>query len=267
MNKIVICIAVLLSLSACCKLDKGLVLYSDFEEDARDLSKLCRNGRMKGAVLSDDAAVGKHSVYFDGIDDYVEYPEGIYFEGAYSISIWAKWEECGLWNRIMDFNQDSPMSGNAVTLLVGPSEKGMIGRDLWFDQWIQVDGSPVESIIDQFARPGEASLSYKPEIGVWKHIVIVYNPDENNSLGEMVNRKGQKVPYEGKVSLYLDGDLWSESYRCLKPQSVSTLSNWLGRSRFAADPYFQGKLDEFRLYDRCLNEKEIKKLFKQSKKK
>jgi arabinan endo-1,5-alpha-L-arabinosidase len=34
----------------------------------------------------------------------------------------------------------------------------------------------------------------------------------------------------------------------------------LGKSRFAADPYFNGSLDEVRIYNMALTDSEIKKL-------
>ena len=72
-------------------LDRGLVLHSDFEHDARDLGPNHYDGFLRSnAVISDDCAVGESSVYLDGQGAYVEYPEGkTYFDGDYSISIWA----------------------------------------------------------------------------------------------------------------------------------------------------------------------------------
>lgn len=254
--------------SGCSRPEKGPVLYCDFEKDASDLSGNALHGIMHGAVLSDDSAVGLSSVYFDGEDDYVEFPsDKVYFDGDYSISIWVKWNMCKLWDRILDFNQDEPMSGNAVTFLAGVSGKGMKGTDLWFDQWVMSGGSAVESIVDQMARPGEASLSHTIPVGEWEHYVIVYDSQAENEIGTVRNRKGLDVPYEGKVTFYLNGVKHSESYRCLKPQHVATTANWLGRSRFAVDPYFNGWMDDFRLYDRCLSEQEINKLYKSNEQK
>jgi cellulose 1,4-beta-cellobiosidase len=46
-----------------------------------------------------------------------------------------------------------------------------------------------------------------------------------------------------------------------KPSSLgSTTQNWIGRSQFAGDPYFNGKVDEFYIYDRALTATEIQAL-------
>lgn len=260
--KAIIPAAVALLLAGCSSnsLKDGLVLYSDFEQGAADLSGNGHDGSLEGAVLTDDCAVGSHAVYFNGVDAYVSYPEDIYFEGDYSISVWCKWEDCKLWNRIMDFNQDTPMSGNALTWLIGRPARDT-QNNLWFDQWVFYDGIAVESILSQRNMPADAYLEYNVTLDQWNHYVIVYDSTAENPNGLSVNSKGENVPYEGVVRLYVDGKLVGTNTHCLKPQHAATTANWLGRSRFAPDPYFKGWMDEFRIYDRCLDEAEITELY------
>lgn len=42
--------------------------------------------------------------------------------------------------------------------------------------------------------------------------------------------------------------------------ALDRVLNWLGRSQFANDAYFEGALDEFRIYSRSLSEGEIRYL-------
>ncbi len=42
---------------------------------------------------------------------------------------------------------------------------------------------------------------------------------------------------------------------------VTTTLNWLGRSPFTNDPFFNGSLDDFRIYKRALSATEISALF------
>ena len=252
-----------LAAAACSvEIEKGLVVHSDFEEDARDLGPNHYDGLLRmGAEISDDAAVGESSVYLDGLRAFVEYPEGkVYFDGDYSISIWVKWEECKLWDRILDFNQVMPMSGNAVTWLIGRPAEGT-ENNLWFDQWIVHEDIPVESILDQRAQPADAYLQYNVKVGQWDHYVVVYDSAARNPLGIQQNTKGENVPYRGKVTLYVNGEKVGENTHCLKPQPVPTVANWLGRSRFSADPHFKGWMDDFRIYDRKLSAKEVRALY------
>jgi len=39
-----------------------------------------------------------------------------------------------------------------------------------------------------------------------------------------------------------------------------TTQNWLGRSQWSGDGYYQGQIDEFRIYDRALTAGEVRYL-------
>ena len=242
-------------------LSKDLVLHTDFEGDASDRSPNRYDGVLHGAIITNDAVVGRHAVYFDGKDDYVAFPENqIYFSGDYTISVWCKIESLALWSRILDFNQETPMSGNAVTWLIGRPAAGTQGN-LWFDQWVMHDGIAVESILNQRAAPANAYLNYNIVENEWQHLVVVYDSATENPLGIQKNTKGEDVPLEGAVTLYVNGEKKGTNIHCLKPQPRPTIANWLGRSRFAPDPYYKGWMDDFRIYNRTLSEKEIHDLY------
>ena len=50
--------------------------------------------------------------------------------------------------------------------------------------------------------------------------------------------------------------------RIIVPRNLgSTFNNWLGRSQFVADPYFNGALDDFRIYDRALGPAHVAELY------
>lgn len=61
--------------------------------------------------------------------------------------------------------------------------------------------------------------------------------------------------------LYVNGQLVaSGDHMKLNPSGLLTTEAYLGKSRFAADPYFNGSLDEVRIYNMALTDSEIKKL-------
>lgn len=242
--------------------DKYLVIHSDFEEDASDSSKNGYDGVLKsGARISEDCMIGLSSVYLNGVSAYVEYPSGnVYFDGDYTISIWAKWEECHVWDRLFEFGQVMPLEGETVTLRIGTTPEG--DESLWLDQCTTYEDVQVSSILDQKAPVATASLNYKVQPGEWHHYVVVYDASASNSLGKIQNLKGETVPFKGKAFLYVDGQKVSENEYCFRPLAVPTKSNWLGRSIYRSDPHFQGWLDDFRLYSRCLSEDEIAELYK-----
>ena len=263
LSKIII-LSALCMLAASCSpdIEKGLVLHSDFEGDARDESPNNYNGALRGrAEISEDSAVGESSVYFDGNRAYVEYPsEKVYFNTDYSVSIWVKWEEERQFSRIFDFNQVLPGYGNSLSLYAGrPDKKGR--NNLWLEQWAYVEDGTVKNIIDVNKEPAEAALEYDFQTGKWDHYVIVYKASALNLLGSKKDSKGLKVPFKGKLTLYVNGKKVDHTAHCLKPQNVPTVDNWLGRSRYTSDPLFKGWMDDFRIYDRCLTAKEIEELY------
>ena len=64
--------------------------------------------------------------------------------------------------------------------------------------------------------------------------------------------------------LYVDGtEVGANTSMTLLPSSLgSTANNWIGKSQFVAagDPYLDGMIDDFYIYDRALGAAEIVKL-------
>ncbi|WP_408279392.1 LamG domain-containing protein [Paraburkholderia sediminicola] len=60
-------------------------------------------------------------------------------------------------------------------------------------------------------------------------------------------------------TLYLNGaEISSNTAMSFAPFRVeSTSQNWIGRSQFSADPYFNGLVDEFRIYRNALGAEQI----------
>jgi hypothetical protein len=61
------------------------------------------------------------------------------------------------------------------------------------------------------------------------------------------------------VSIYLDGRvIGANTAVTLTPSDIgATSQNWLGRSQYSADGYYNGLLDDFRIYDYALSHGEI----------
>jgi len=48
----------------------------------------------------------------------------------------------------------------------------------------------------------------------------------------------------------------------LRPYDIFEANDWIGRSASAADPYFDGHIDDFRIYNRPLSYPEIMDLYR-----
>ena len=64
------------------------------------------------------------------------------------------------------------------------------------------------------------------------------------------------------MRLYVDGaQVGASTAMTLRPADLgNTPKNYLGRSQWPADPYLDGAIDEFRVYDRALAPDEIQAL-------
>jgi hypothetical protein len=60
-------------------------------------------------------------------------------------------------------------------------------------------------------------------------------------------------------TLYVNGSaVGSNNSMSLSPSSLSsTNQNWIGRSQYSADPYMDGRVDDFRIYNRALSASEV----------
>jgi hypothetical protein len=75
--------------------------------------------------------------------------------------------------------------------------------------------------------------------GGWHHVAVTLN----GSVG----------------TLYVDGaQVGSNTSMTIKPSDLgATTQNWIGRSQYAADPYLDGRVDDFRIYNQALSAGEI----------
>ena len=65
----------------------------------------------------------------------------------------------------------------------------------------------------------------------------------------------------GSLTLYVDGMVAGADETSIYPQDLGvTTNNWLGDSQWEGDDFYDGLLDEFRIYDRALSAGEIRYL-------
>ncbi|KRF42247.1 hypothetical protein ASG93_21370 [Paenibacillus sp. Soil787] len=166
--------------------------------------------------------VGKsgNAVDLDGTNDYVSLPAGVVTSSTTStIAAWVNLDAVSNWMRIFDFG-----SGTATYMFLTP--KNAANGKIRFA--IKNNGSN-EQIID-----GQSALA----TGGWHHVAVTLN----GATG----------------ILYVDGiQVGQNTAMTLKPSDIgSTTQNWIGRSQFA-DPYLNGRVDDFRIYTGALTASEI----------
>ena len=202
----------------------GLVASYSMENDARDGSGHGYDGLLFGKPNFIEGLEGM-AVLLDGVDDYIELPIGEVIAGLNecALSIWVNWSARGrVWQRFFDFGNGR----NAYMFLTAAWDGG---------------GKPSFAML-LTSRDGEDGTSAPEELTRgWHHLAVTIDPGNTTQ------------------SFYLDGKLVGRhSIAQYAPRSLGVTSqNWLGRSQFVNDPYFDGALDEFRIYERVLSAGEI----------
>jgi hypothetical protein len=157
---------------------------------------------------------------------YVSLPEGILAEACdVTIATWVYINSnVNAWTRIWDFGQ-----GTKTYMFLTP----ITNTDEVARFAISVSGNTHEEVIK--------AASSVPTLK-WTHVALVLGPS-------------------GGI-LYFDGSpVGTNTSMKLRPANLgATVNNYIGRSEFSQDPYLDGDIDEFRIYNRALSPEEIRAL-------
>jgi len=225
------------------------VLWYKFDEtsgnSAADSSGNGRTGTLAiigggNAAFSTTHQVGTGSLRLTGTSatdgGYVVIPASLADMGAtteVTFACWVRVSTLGNWSRVFDFG---------------------FGRDAGYI-FLAVDQDQTTPDAPRF---GISKVSYDDQqsidmasptplsTGAWHHFAVVL---------------AAGATYTG--TLYLDGSaVGSNSTMTLRPSDLATTTNnWLGRSQFAEDLMYDGRLDDFRIYKRALTSAEITTLY------
>ena len=180
------------------------------------------NGRHAALLNGPLWTAGKrgNALALDGVDDYVALPAGVVAAlSDFTVAAWVYWNGGRSWERIFDFG-----SGTSHYMFLTP----------------QASGSGVRFAIATNGGVGEQRLGTPSPLPAnqWVHVAVTLS----GTTG----------------TLYINGAAASTNTAMTHAprRMVSTSQNWIGRSQYP-DPYFKGKVDDFRLYHGALGAAEI----------
>lgn len=179
------------------------------------------NGHYDGALLGGASFVSDATrgnvLNLNGTNQYVSFPSGL--AGMKTFMAWVKWNGGAPWQRIYDFGNDT----NRYTVLTPANANGKLRFN------ISINSIPGEQIAD-------APFVLPPS--VWTHVAVVMNGSS--------------------VVLYTNGaPVVTNLFANLLPSDLNATNLYLGKSEFAADPYFSGQLSSIRIFSRALAAGEI----------
>ncbi|MEN6575670.1 MAG: LamG-like jellyroll fold domain-containing protein, partial [Phycisphaerales bacterium] len=194
-----------------------------------------------GTTATDSSANGNHgtlingptwgtgrmdgAVLLDGADDYVELPIGSLVSslGDATLAVWANWSgQGGAWQRVFDFG-----TGTANYIYLCPED----GAGLMHAAITADTGTWTDVTVSSGALPTG-----------WHHVAVVIDSTAMN------------------LKILLDGEIVADASTLYVLRDLRTTTlNWLGRSQYS-DPYFNGMLDDFRIYNEALTAAQITRI-------
>ncbi|MGA2853446.1 MAG: LamG-like jellyroll fold domain-containing protein [Verrucomicrobiota bacterium] len=195
--------------------------YSFLETGGTTTADSVGGSAWNGTVYNGGTLAGGQLQLSSSSNQYVNLPLGIVSTlGNFTIELWVKLTTTANWTRIFDFG-----TGTSVYMFLTP-QNGNNG-DLRFS--ITTSGNGNEQQLT-----GPAALT----TGGWNHIAVTHNG--NTGI------------------LYLNGvAVATNSSMTLTPSSLgNTGNNYIGRSQWS-DPYLNGAVEDFRIYNMALSPAEI----------
>ncbi|TAE00502.1 MAG: hypothetical protein EAZ97_05700 [Bacteroidetes bacterium] len=164
---------------------------------------------------------GQNALNFDGVDDYVDLGSGFSdFSNGLTMAVWAYPTSNGSFARFFDIGNGQQVD-NIILHRNGTTN----------DLYLQVFNGAVAQVV--------YLVSNAITNNTWQHITLTID----NTKTAKIYKNGVQV---GTVIL------------SNMPVVVNRTKNYLGRSNWAGDAYYQGQMDEASIWNRALSETEIR---------
>jgi len=188
---------------------------------APDASGQGQDGALIGAASWGEGRNGSRALLLDGQTGHLALPAGVLSDvGDFSIALWVYWSTAATNTRVFDFGS----SDIAYLALIPRDSQGKLRFAITGTTYF-----------------GEQSISAGSALptGRWVHLAVT-----------LAGTRG---------TLYVDGvAAGSNEAVALAPfQLGGTTQNWLGRSQYPADPYFNGRMQDLRLYSGALSAEQV----------
>jgi hypothetical protein len=200
----------------------ALVARYTFDGNASDSSGNANHATANGSPTFVAGQYGS-SISLNGASQYAMVPAGIMASVTnFTIAAWVYWNGGGAWQRIFDFGNDTTQY-----MLLTPSSGG---GTLRFAISTNGNAAGAEQILETAPLP----------VGQWRHVAVTRNGNQTR--------------------LYTNAVLAVSGSVTIAPANFNPALNYLGDSQYAADPFFNGRLDEVFIYNYALSSTEITRL-------
>lgn len=213
-------------------LQNGLLTHYTFSGNSNDASASLNHGTVYGATLTTDRFGNANSAYsFDGVNDYIDFSTSNLLNNSYSYSFWVKATTIpgnGGYTYMLSIGG----TGGDQSFDIVNNANGATG---WTVGGYNTGGNPVVSFV---------AVGTLPTPNTWYHCVMTR---DNTAM-----------------KLYVDGVfIGSSSTGGLPPNFGSSTKGVIG-ARCTVSQFFNGVIDDVRIYNRVLSNNEIMELYSES---
>ncbi len=210
--------------------DSGLVARWSFDEGNRTFVKDTvgtNDGHFYGEVFNDGTLENMYALKFDGVDDYVEVPNSasLNITGNITVCAWVK----------------TTITGTRQAIV---SKGDYVGWRLFVDEYGYIDFG-VTNATGYYFQYGTFATGYKIPENKWVFVCGQYNGSFLKIYAD-----GEVVRNEYIGSFQLNSNIYP-TYVGTTQTGSSSILRW----------YFNGTIDEVRIYNRSLNSTEIQELY------
>ena len=201
-------------------IDKNALLCQlQFDDDLTDNSPNHLDASTYGDVTYSTTAKSTKSISLTG-STYAMLPYAVVHQDEMTIATWMRWGTASNWQRLFDFG-----NGTDQYMFFTPSNGSQM-------RFVMKNGGDEQILTNNKKVPNNA----------WHHIAITLKPE------------GDKV----HAILYYDGENVAESSDfTIRPSDIAPSLCYIGRSMFTADPMFNGRIDDFRIYNYALTADQV----------
>ncbi|NEQ73034.1 MAG: hypothetical protein F6K23_08060, partial [Okeania sp. SIO2C9] len=193
------------------------------EKQVVDVSAAKLKGKVNGnPKILDDSRFG-NCLNFDGVDDYIQMPEmNIDYSQGLTVEAWVHYNSFKKWSRIIDF-------GNGA-----PNDNILFANELTTNN--------LAFQVNKGTTQNRVKADGKLELNQWVYVTVTVD----GSGSSKIYKNGEEVQ-SGLVHL---------------PNNLNRTKNYIGKSNWSVDGYFQGKMSHLRMYNRALSKAEINECMK-----
>lgn len=160
------------------------------------------------------------AIELDGVNDYLQLPNNVISGDDLTIATWVRWDGGDAWQRIFDF-------GNGTDEYMFLTPKG--------------GGDTMRFGITTDSNGGEQGLETAPlPVGEWVHLTLTLGG--NTGI------------------LYVDGQPQVAGQILIDPTDFNPMNNFIGESQWANDPFFNGAIADFQIFNYALHPDQVSEL-------